>query len=88
MAVLRDKVNVVSSRNLLPREASYDTASHRTMLPLQQIKETEVEIRTRIMEIIPEKDGEGEPIRMNPDSSEGIYVTASVEAEYHMIAQN
>ena len=37
---------------------------------------------------IPKKDEEGEPIRMNPDSPAGIYVTASVEYEYHMIAQN
>ena len=34
------------------------------------------------------KDGEVEPKRMNPESSAGIYVTASAEAECHMIAHN
>ena len=34
------------------------------------------------------KDGEVEPRRLNPNSSKGIYVTASVEADVHMRAQN
>ena len=37
---------------------------------------------------IPKKDGEGEPILMNPYSSTGIYVTASVEAEGFVVSQN
>ena len=57
-------------------------------MTLQQIKETEMEIRTRRMVIIPNKDGEGDPIRMNPDSSTGIYITESVGFECHMITQN
>ena len=40
------------------------------------------------MIIITKKDGEGETIRMKPDSSAGIYVTTSVEAECHMLFQN
>ena len=40
------------------------------------------------MAMIPKKYGELEPIRINPDSSAGIYVTASVEAECCMISQN
>ena len=40
------------------------------------------------MVIITKKYGDGEPRRMNPDSSAVIYVTASVEAECRMIAQN
>ena len=36
----------------------------------------------------PKKDGEGEPRMMNPDSSKVIYVTASVEGEFHMITHN
>ena len=36
---------------------------------------------------MPNKDGEEEGIRMNPDSSAGIYVTASVEAQCILIAQ-
>ena len=37
---------------------------------------------------IPNRDREEEGRRMNPDSSAGIYVTASVEAQRRMIAQN
>ena len=47
-----------------------------------------MEISTRIMIRIPKKYGEGEHIIMNTDSSAVIYVTASVEAECHMISQN
>ena len=57
-------------------------------MPLQQIKETEMEIRTRRTVRMPKKYGEGESSRMNPGSSSRIYANASVEAEYHMIAQN
>ena len=53
---------------------------------LQQIKETNIEIRTQIMVRTTKKDGEVEPRRLNPDSSKGIYVTASVEADLHMRA--
>ena len=37
---------------------------------------------------IPNRDREEEVRRMNPDSSAGIYVTASVEAQCRMIAEN
>ena len=47
-----------------------------------------MEIKTQIMLRIPKRDGEGEPIRMNPDYSKGVYVTASAEAECGIIAQN
>ena len=88
MVVLREKGNVGASRNLLLRAAAYDIFGHRTVMPLQQIKETEMEIRTRRMVRMPKKYGEGESSRMNPGSSSRIYANASVEAEYHMIAQN
>ena len=37
---------------------------------------------------MPNRDQEEEGRRMNPDSSAGIYVTASVEAKCILIAQN
>ena len=37
---------------------------------------------------MPNRDKEEEGRRMNPDSSSGIYVTASVEAQCRLIAQN
>ena len=37
---------------------------------------------------MPNRGVEEEGIRMNPDSSSGIYVTASVEAQSRLIAQN
>ena len=37
---------------------------------------------------MPNRDKEEEGRRMNPESSAGIYVTASVEAQCRMIAQN
>ena len=40
------------------------------------------------MVIILKKDGDGEPSRMNPDYSTGIYVTASVQDKCCIIAQN
>ena len=87
MVVLREKENVGESRNLLLRVAAYDTVRHRNVLPLQQIKEIEMEIWTRRMVIILRKYGEGELSRINPDSSSGNYVTASVEAEFCTIAK-
>ena len=44
------------------------------------MKAFEVEMRKRIMVRMPNMDVEEEVIIMNPDSSYGIYVTASVES--------
>ena len=81
MVFLREKVNFRASRKLPLREVAYYTVRHMTMLPLHQIKETEMEIRTKIMVIMSQKDGEGKPRIINPDSSAGIFVTASVKDE-------
>ena len=48
----------------------------------------EMEMRKRRIVRIPNRDGEEEGSIMNPDSSDGIYVTASVEAQCRLIAQN
>ena len=52
------------------------------------MKADEMEMRKRRMVRIPNREIEEEGRRMNPDSSEGIYVTASVEAQCRMIAEN
>ena len=59
IVVLRSKGKVGASRNLLLREAYYDTVRHSTVTPLQQIKKTVMEIRTRRMVRITKKYGEG-----------------------------
>ena len=46
-----------------------------------------MDIRKRRMVMMPNRDREEEGRRMNPDSSAGIYVTASVEAQCRMIAE-
>ena len=45
-------------------------------------------MRKRIMVRMPNRDREKEGRKINPDSSDGIYVTASVEAQCRLIAQN
>ena len=52
------------------------------------MKEVEVERRKRIMVRMPNMDVEEEFVTMNPYSSSGIYVTASVESQYILVAQN
>ena len=47
-----------------------------------------MEIRKRRMVRMPSREIEEECRRMNPDSSAGIYVTVSVEAQCRMIAKN
>ena len=47
-----------------------------------------MEMRKRRMVRIPNREREEEGIRMNPDSSAGIYFTASVEAQCRMISEN
>ena len=47
-----------------------------------------MEMRNRIMVRTPNRDGEEEGRRMNPDSSADIYGTASVESQRRLIAQN
>ena len=69
-----------SSRNLLIIAAAYDNVQQRTILPIQEMKEVEVEMRKRIMIRMPNRYGEEEVLIMNPDSPDGIYVTASVES--------
>ena len=81
MVLLREKVKVGVSRDLLLMAAAYDTARNTTILPFKKTKETEMEIRTQRMVIMPKKDGEGEPRKMNPDFSAGLYVTKSVDDE-------
>ena len=86
MVILRARGN--PSRNLLIRGAAYDIVHRRTILPIQEIKADEMEIRKRRMVRMPKREREEEGRRMNPDSSAGIYVTASVEAQCRMIAEN
>ena len=76
------------SRNLLIRGAAYYNVHKRTILPIQDIKADEMEIRKRRMVRMPNRDKEEEGRRMNPDSSDGIYVTASMEAQCRLISQN
>ena len=46
-----------------------------------------MEMRKRRMVRMPNRDGEEEGSIMNPDSSAGVYVTVSVEAQCRLIAQ-
>ena len=59
-----------------------------TILPIKQMKADDMEMRKRIMARVPNRDGEEEVIVNNPDSSSGIYVTTSVEAQCRLISQN
>ena len=86
MVILRE--NGRSSRNLLIRSAAYDTVQQRTITPIKEMKAAEMEMRKRIMARMPNRGGEEEGRRMNPDYSAGIYVTASVESQCRLIAQN
>ena len=86
MVILRSRGN--PSSNLLIRGAAYDTVQQRTIPPIQEIKADEMEMRKRRMVRMPNMDREEEGRRMNADSSAGIYVTASVEAQCRMIAEN
>ena len=74
--------------NLLIRGAAYYTVHQRTIIPIQEIKTDEMEMRKRRMIRMPNRDKEEEGRRMIPDSSAGIYVTASVETQCILIAQN
>ena len=51
------------------------------------MKEAETEIRKRRMVSMPNMDGEEEGRILNPDSSAGIYITASAEAQCRFISQ-
>ena len=51
------------------------------------MKAGDMEMRKRRMVMMTNRYGEEEGIRMNPDSSDGIYVTASVEAQCRLIDQ-
>ena len=55
--------------------------------PIQEMKAAEMETRNRRLVRIPNRDGEEDDIIINPDSSAGIYVTASLEAQRRLIAQ-
>ena len=86
MVILRARRN--ESRNLLIRGAAYDIVHQRTILPIQEMKADEMEIRKKRMVRMPNSEREEEGRRMNPDSSAGIYFTASVEDQCRMIAEN
>ena len=86
MVILREKGR--SSSNLLILAAAYDTFQQRKITPNQEKKTAETEIRKRRMVRMTNRYGEEEFRRMKPDVSAGIYVTASVEAQCKLIAQN
>ena len=46
------------SRNLLIRAAAYDTVQQRTILPIQEMKAAEMEMRKRRIVRMPNRDGE------------------------------
>ena len=52
------------------------------------MKAAEMEMRKKRIVRMPNRDGEEEVIINNPDSSSGIYVTTSVEAQCRLISQN
>ena len=52
------------------------------------MKADEMEMRKRRMVRMPNREREEEGRRINPDSSAGIYGTASVESQCRMIAEN
>ena len=79
MVILRARGN--QPRNLLIRGAAYDTVHQRKILPIQEMKAAEMEMRKRRMVRMPNREREEEGRRMNPDSSAGIYVTTSVESQ-------
>ena len=83
MVILRAKGRL--SRNLHILDAAYDTVQQRTILPIQEIKAADMEMRNRIMVRMPKRYGEEEVRRTNPDSSAGIHFTSSVEAECRLI---
>ena len=56
MVILRAKGG--SSRNLLILVAAYDNVQQRKILPIQEIKADEMEMRKRIMVSMPNRDGE------------------------------
>ena len=76
MVILRARGN--PSRNLLIRGSAYDTLQQRKIIPIQEIKADEMEMRKRRMARMPNMDKEEEVRIMKPDSSAGIYVTASM----------
>ena len=86
MVILREQGR--PSRNLLIRATAYGTVQQRTILPIQEMKAAEMEMRKRRMVRMPNRNKEEEGRRIKPDSSSGIYVTASVEAQCRLIAQN
>ena len=77
-----------SSRNLVIRYPAYNNVQQTKNLSIQEMKAVDTEMRTRIMVRMPDRGGEKEDRRMSPESSDGIYFTASVEAQFRLIAQN
>ena len=69
MVILRAQGN--PPRNLLIQGAVYDTVQQRTVLPIQEIKADQIEMRKRIMVRTPNRDREEEGRKMNPDSQLG-----------------
>ena len=67
-----------SSSNLLIRATAYDTVQQRTIIPIQEMKAAEMEMRKRRMVRMSNRGGEEEVRIMKIDSSYGIYFTASV----------
>ena len=77
-----------SLRNLLIIAAAYDNVQQRTILSIKEIKAAETEMSKRRMARMQNMDGDEEGSIIIPDSSDGIYVTASMEAQCRLITKN
>ena len=67
MNILKDKGRGISPGNLIIREAEYDTVRTRTVLPLNQIKTFERDMKRRRIVRITKTPGEHDGFRLNPD---------------------
>ena len=74
MVILREKRRL--SWNLLMRAAVYDTVQQRTIIPIQEMKAAETEMRKRRIVRMTNRYGEEDVRRMNPYSSYGIHVSS------------
>ena len=88
MVIPREKVRDRLSRNLLIREAAYDTMMNHTVLPLCQIKTIERDTKRRRVLCTTKTSGEYDGFRLNPDSSSVMYMTAVKEAQCCIADEN
>ena len=87
MVALQEKGTKKPSRNIFLRGAAYDTTRKLTVIPIQETKKEDTEMKIQ-KKVILVNDVINMTTGNNPDPTSGIYLTAVKVSQFRMVAES